>query len=285
MVAKIVLAGLIVHKRRSRRAAAGDSRSGKEAERTGRVDSVPRADLGLPPALSGGPASSAHGADLASGPVHLRVDAGAPDAFAREASDGSLSSWDTARPLWDGHERSTGSQGSAAAAPPQSGKGTVSATSRGSGSSSSANVAVVRGEVQQAVAALQGALQAELHEDELQLYDVLGRGGFGTVYHGANRVRSPHGLMHGMMSRTWFRHDSVTSAVSLCTIVMFVEIRVSKLRQRRFACRRCVTRRAGFQSHMVRRNVCTHMISHVCIASSPFSPMADATLRRGCMSS
>lgn len=250
VVAKIVLAGLIVHKRRSRRAAADDRRSGKQTVRTGRVDSVPRADLGLPPAFSGGPARSAHGADLASGPVHLRVDAhphaGAPEAFAWEASDASLSSWDTARPLWDGHERSTGSRGSAAAATAQSGKGTTSAASRGSGSSSSANVAVVRGEVQQAVAALQGVLQAELHEDELQLYDVLGRGGFGTVYHGANRVRSPHGLMHEMMSRTGLRHDSVSSAVSLCPLVMFVSNSVSKLRQRRFVFRRSVTRRAGF---------------------------------------
>lgn len=54
----------------------------------------------------------------------------------------------------------------------------------GSGSGSRRAVTEVRGEVQQAVAALQGALQEELHEDELQLYDVLGRGGFGTVYHG-----------------------------------------------------------------------------------------------------
>eukprot|EP00892_Ulva_mutabilis_P000885 jgi/Ulvmu1/10798/UM069_0033.1 len=59
----------------------------------------------------------------------------------------------------------------------------ATARSGGSGGGSRA-VAEVRGEVQQAVAALQGALQEELHEDELQLYDVLGRGGFGTVYHG-----------------------------------------------------------------------------------------------------
>lgn len=33
---------------------------------------------------------------------------------------------------------------------------------------------------------MQGALQAELHEDHLQLFGLLGRGGFGTVYHGTS---------------------------------------------------------------------------------------------------
>jgi hypothetical protein len=36
-----------------------------------------------------------------------------------------------------------------------------------------------------AVKEMQGALQAELHEDQLQLFQKLGQGGFGTVYHGA----------------------------------------------------------------------------------------------------
>lgn len=45
----------------------------------------------------------------------------------------------------------------------------------------------VHGRVAAAVKEMQGALQAELHcsEDQLQLFRRLGRGGFGTVYHGA----------------------------------------------------------------------------------------------------
>ena len=43
----------------------------------------------------------------------------------------------------------------------------------------------VRGRVAAAVQEMQGALQAELQEDQLTLYSVIGRGGFGTVYHGA----------------------------------------------------------------------------------------------------
>lgn len=42
----------------------------------------------------------------------------------------------------------------------------------------------VHGKVAAAVRELQGALQAELHEDQLQLFRRLGAGGFGTVYHG-----------------------------------------------------------------------------------------------------
>ena len=44
----------------------------------------------------------------------------------------------------------------------------------------------VRGRVAAAVQEMQGALQAELQEDQLKLYGVIGRGGFGTVYHGAS---------------------------------------------------------------------------------------------------
>ena len=36
-----------------------------------------------------------------------------------------------------------------------------------------------------AVQRVQGLLQAELHEEQLKVFSVLGRGGFGTVYHGA----------------------------------------------------------------------------------------------------
>eukprot|EP00892_Ulva_mutabilis_P012784 jgi/Ulvmu1/9879/UM057_0034.1 len=43
---------------------------------------------------------------------------------------------------------------------------------------------VVRGRVAAAVQEMQGTLQAELQEDQLQLHGVIGRGGFGTVYHG-----------------------------------------------------------------------------------------------------
>eukprot|EP00892_Ulva_mutabilis_P012786 jgi/Ulvmu1/9880/UM057_0035.1 len=42
----------------------------------------------------------------------------------------------------------------------------------------------VRGRVAAAVQEMQGALQAELQEDQLKLHRVIGRGGFGTVYHG-----------------------------------------------------------------------------------------------------
>ena len=48
---------------------------------------------------------------------------------------------------------------------------------------------LVRGRVAAAVQEMQGALQAELQEDQLKLYGVIGRGGFGTVYHGARFVR------------------------------------------------------------------------------------------------
>eukprot|EP00892_Ulva_mutabilis_P002024 jgi/Ulvmu1/11822/UM080_0033.1 len=42
----------------------------------------------------------------------------------------------------------------------------------------------VQGKVAVAVKEMQGALQAELQDDHLQLLGVLGRGGFGVVYHG-----------------------------------------------------------------------------------------------------
>ena len=58
-------------------------------------------------------------------------------------------------------------------------------TSVGSTTMHSARGAAVRGRVAAAVQEMQGALQAELQEDELKLYGVIGRGGFGTVYHGA----------------------------------------------------------------------------------------------------
>ena len=54
--------------------------------------------------------------------------------------------------------------------------------SQGSGGS---DVCALRGKVAAAVQEMQGALQAELQDDHLHVYGVIGRGGFGTVYHGA----------------------------------------------------------------------------------------------------
>lgn len=52
-------------------------------------------------------------------------------------------------------------------------------------SNSSSNTAqAVHGRVAAAVKEMQGALQLDLHEDQLQLFKRLGQGGFGTVYHG-----------------------------------------------------------------------------------------------------
>jgi hypothetical protein len=59
-----------------------------------------------------------------------------------------------------------------------------------SGSATSSVAAVRRGvgslrsEVANAVTQLQDALRSDLQEDQLEVYDVLGRGGFGTVYSG-----------------------------------------------------------------------------------------------------
>jgi hypothetical protein len=49
----------------------------------------------------------------------------------------------------------------------------------------------VRGAVAQAVDELQGALQAQHAADRLQIFGVLGQGGFGTVYQGAMRAGMP----------------------------------------------------------------------------------------------
>jgi hypothetical protein len=42
-----------------------------------------------------------------------------------------------------------------------------------------------------AVLRMQGELQAELHDDEIRVHDVLGRGGFGIVYRGVCRGLLP----------------------------------------------------------------------------------------------
>jgi hypothetical protein len=46
-------------------------------------------------------------------------------------------------------------------------------------------VANVKNAVANAIQELQDELQADLHEDHLTIVSVLGKGGFGTVYHGA----------------------------------------------------------------------------------------------------
>ena len=52
-------------------------------------------------------------------------------------------------------------------------------------------VNMVKNAVATAVQQMQGALQAELQEEHLEVFSVLGRGGFGTVYHGARLPPSP----------------------------------------------------------------------------------------------
>lgn len=73
------------------------------------------------------------------------------------------------------------SAGAAAASP-------VAVAAAGAGGSREAGVALVRKEVQEAVVRLQGAMHEDDPEeapDEVQLFGVLGVGGFGTVYRGA----------------------------------------------------------------------------------------------------
>jgi hypothetical protein len=55
----------------------------------------------------------------------------------------------------------------------------------------SEGVASVKETVNSAIAELQLALQEELHEDQLRIHRVLGRGGFGVVYHGASPPAAP----------------------------------------------------------------------------------------------
>lgn len=169
-----MLGTLIIQKRRRRR----------EAGRGGKGSAGPPSEessaLRLPSMAAGPPQGAPHSpsADAAEAAAYaLRAEA----SLAGESSNGSVSSWDAAKPLWAMAQGASRSR--------SKGKEHLSVASHQSGGSgSSATVALVRGEVRQAVTALQGALQAELHEDELQLYDVLGRGGFGTVYHGAIRL-------------------------------------------------------------------------------------------------
>eukprot|EP00892_Ulva_mutabilis_P009199 jgi/Ulvmu1/6651/UM003_0289.1 len=57
-------------------------------------------------------------------------------------------------------------------------------TEDGYASAAELTVASVRESVTTAVVALQGQLRKDLQEDELQIFSVLGRGGYGIVYHG-----------------------------------------------------------------------------------------------------
>eukprot|EP00892_Ulva_mutabilis_P006166 jgi/Ulvmu1/3921/UM018_0144.1 len=172
-VGKIVLGVLIIHHRRRRRAAARSS--AKAVPSDGSESCTLRLAAGPgEPRSDAGRSASAEAAVASGGTRHAESSTFEP------SSDGSVSSWDAAKPLWAVAQGASQSH--------SQGREHLSVASHGSagtaGSGSSTAVAVVRGEVQHAVAALQGVLQAELHEDELQLYDVLGRGGFGTVYHG-----------------------------------------------------------------------------------------------------
>ena len=49
----------------------------------------------------------------------------------------------------------------------------------------SQRAAVMKEKLQSAVAAMEGELQGDLADADLRLFSILGRGGFGTVYHGA----------------------------------------------------------------------------------------------------
>ena len=72
----------------------------------------------------------------------------------------------------------------------------VRAMSAGARSSDmGSGIGTVRERVAAAVQEMQGALQAELQEDQLKLHGMVGRGGFGTVYHGA--LSSPAALCDG----------------------------------------------------------------------------------------
>lgn len=64
-------------------------------------------------------------------------------------------------------------------------------TEDGYASAAEATVASVRESVATAVVSLQGQLRKDLQEDELQIFSVLGRGGYGIVYHGGPPPPSP----------------------------------------------------------------------------------------------
>ena len=85
----------------------------------------------------------------------------------------------------DGGQGGTGSGSQAASRAseaPRPHTGTTAAS--GAAVDASSHVHAARSTVANAVLQMQGELQAELHESQLQIHSVVGRGGFGTVYHG-----------------------------------------------------------------------------------------------------
>jgi hypothetical protein len=61
--------------------------------------------------------------------------------------------------------------------------------SRSQGGGGQSQVTAVRTVFAAAVQQMQSTLQEELQEEEIEVYSKLGRGGFGTVYHGARPLR------------------------------------------------------------------------------------------------
>jgi hypothetical protein len=93
---------------------------------------------------------------------------------------------DTSAPNTGGAEQLSGLHSTPASDPAhmQLSQRNVSSGSHPSNPSSSSHIQDARSTVAHAVLRMQGELQAELQEDEIHVFNVLGRGGFGTVYHG-----------------------------------------------------------------------------------------------------
>ena len=125
-------------------------------------------DEGLPDDSSGTPlkklfSSTANGA-------------GAQPHAAVYASPGAVTSMVPAS-----HNTHTGSRDGVTAESCRAASGSMAS----SGAQVRRGVGSLRSEVANAVTQLQDALRSDLQEDQLEVYDVLGRGGFGTVYYGA----------------------------------------------------------------------------------------------------
>ena len=103
------------------------------------------------------------------------------------------------RPLRPSTDTTTSSSQRVGAAPaPQRSSASGSALQQRQDSASasaaterSSSIAAARTAVAEVVQAMEGALQAELHEEQLHVYCLLGRGGFGTVYHGVLAALAP----------------------------------------------------------------------------------------------
>lgn len=91
-----------------------------------------------------------------------------------------------------------------------------SAAEDGYASAAEQTVASVRESVATAVVSLQGQLRKDLQEDELQIFSVLGRGGYGIVYHGPYPLpRGPRTLFAWMSSALFLSYSFVYSFVPL----------------------------------------------------------------------